>query len=81
MAFWEGHVVQSVHARADVALLIDLPEDPSKPARRGQCGRPRVLVHDWCWHRIRERDWLDRRVWLNLPVRLKAWHHREARVT
>lgn len=81
MVFWEGHVVQSVHEQADGSLLINLSEDPNKTASCGQCGQPCVLVHDRRWRRIRERDWFDRRVWLNVPVRRVDCHHCGARVT
>jgi len=81
MVFWEGHVVQSVHEQADGSLLIELSEDPNKTASCGQCGLPCVLVHDRRWRRIRERDWFDRRVWLNVPVRRMDCHHCGARVT
>lgn len=40
-----------------------------------------VLVHERRWRRIRERDWFDRRVWLNVPVRRTDCHHCDARVT
>jgi transposase len=58
-----------------------ISEDPSHTASCGQCGRHCVLVHDRRWRRIRERDWFDRRVWLNAPVRRMDCHHCGARVT
>lgn len=81
MVFWEGHVVQSVHEQADGSLLIHLTEDPDKPACCGRCGQSCALMHERRWRRIRERDWFDRRVWLNVPVRRMDCHHCGARVT
>ncbi len=81
LAFWEGHVVQSVDEQADGSLLIHLSEDPDQPASCGQCGQSCVLVHDRRWRRIRERDWFDRRVWLYVPIRRMDCHHCGARVT
>jgi transposase len=81
LAFWEGHVVQSCHEQADGSLLIELAEDPERPACCGRCGQPCALVHERRWRRVRERDWFDRRVWLNVPIRRMDCHHCGARVT
>ncbi|ODU35950.1 MAG: hypothetical protein ABS92_15505 [Thiobacillus sp. SCN 63-374] len=81
MVFWEGHVVQSVREQADGSLLIALSEDPQVTARCGRCGEPCVLLHERRWRRVRERDWFDRRVWLDVPVRHMDCHHCGARVT
>jgi transposase len=81
LAFWEGHVVQSVREQADGSLLITLSEDPQIAARCGRCGEPCALVHERRWRRVRERDWFDRRVWLNVPVRRMDCHHCGACVT
>jgi transposase len=81
LAFWEGHVVQSVREQADGSLLITLSEDPQIAARCGRCGEPCALVHERRWRRVRERDCFDRRVWLNVPVRRMDCHHCGARVT
>lgn len=81
LSFWEGHVVQSIHEQADGSLLIDLSEDAHRAACCGHCGQPCALVHERRWRRIRERDWFDRRVWLNVPIRRMDCHHCGARVT
>lgn len=81
MVFWEGHAVQSIHEQADGSLLIELSEDPHVAACCGRCGQPCILVHERRWRRVRERDWFDRRVWLNVPVRRMDCHHCGARVT
>lgn len=67
MAFWEGHVVQSVHEQADGSLLINLSEEPHKTACCDQYGQP-ACFHERRWRRVRERDGFDRRVWLNVQV-------------
>ena len=81
MVFWEGHVVRSVREQADGSLLIALSEDPRVAARCGRCGEPCALLHERRWRRVRERDWFDRRVWLEVPVRRMDCHHCGARVT
>lgn len=81
LAFWEGHVVQSVREQADGSLLIALSEDPQIAARCGRCGEPCALVHERRWRRVRERDCFDRRVWLDVPVRRMDCHHCGACVT
>lgn len=81
LAFWEGHVVQAVHEQADGSLLIDLSEDAKVAACCGQCGQPCALVHERRRRRVRERDWFDRRVWLDVPVRRMDCHHCGARAT
>lgn len=80
LVFWEGHVVQSCHEQADGSLLVELSEDPNVLACCGRCGRPCALVHERRHRRIRERDWFDRRVWLNVPIRRMDCHHCGARV-
>jgi transposase len=81
LAFWEGHVVQSVCEQADGSLLIALSEDPQVAARCGRCGEPCALLHERRWRRVRERDWFDRRVWLDVPIRRMDCHHCGACVT
>ena len=75
VAFWEGHVVQSCREQADGSLLIELGEDSKREAICGACGEPCALVHERSWREVRERDWLDRRVWLRVPVRRMDCHH------
>lgn len=81
LAFWEGHVVQSVCEQADGSLLIALSEDPQVAARCGRCGELCALLHERRWRRVRERDWFDRRVWLDVPIRRMDCHHCGACVT
>ena len=69
MVFWEGHVVNSSEEQADGTLLLALSEDPSHRPRCGRCGSDCVLVHERRRRRVRDRDWFDRRVWLDVPIR------------
>lgn len=80
LQFWEGHVVDSCCEEADGSLLISLSEAPEILARCGSCQAPCVLVHERNRRRIRERDWFDRRVWLDVPIRRMDCHHCGARV-
>lgn len=68
-SFWEGFCVETCEEQADGALHLTLRADPACTPSCGRCGRPSPLVHDWQWRRVRERDLLDRRVWLRVPVR------------
>lgn len=80
LQFWEGHVVDSCSEQADGSLLITLCESPEVPARCGQCQEICILVHERRWRRVRERDWFDRRVWLEVPIRRMDCLHCGARV-
>src|SRR5574343_1867456 len=80
LPFWEGHVVDSCSEQADGSLLIRLSKSPEIPARCGSCQGACVLVHERRWRRVRARDCLDRRVWLDVPIRRMDCHHCGARV-
>ena len=82
LPFWEGHVVDSVVELDDGSLQITLHAAPGADALCGFCRKPCVLVHErrWRWRRVRERDILDRRVWLKVPIRRLDCHHCGARV-
>lgn len=94
LRFWEGHVVESCCEQADGSLLIFLTHAPDAIARCGACEAPCALVHERVRRRVRERDWFDRRVWLDVPVRRMdcrrcgacvveqlAWLDRRSRIT
>lgn len=81
LSFWEGHVVESCSEQTDGSLLIRLSESPDTSAICGHCQAPCVLVHERSRRRIRECDILDRRVWLDVPVRRMDCHHCGARAT
>lgn len=78
--FWEGHVVDSVQEQEDGSLLVILAECPESDARCGACLQPCALVHERRRRRVRDRDCLDRRVWLDVPIRRLDCHHCDARV-
>jgi len=80
LPFWEGHRVQSCSEQPDGSLLITLIDCPNTPARCGACDQPCVLVHERRRRRVRERDCLDRRLWLDVPIRRMDCHHCGARV-
>ena len=80
LTFWEGHCVESYSEPPDGSLVLKLTEDPDTLARCGCCGGPCVLIHERRRRRVRERDWFDRRVWLDVPIRRMDCHHCGARV-
>ena len=80
LKFWEGHCVESCSESPDGSLVLRLTEDREMLARCGCCGEPSVLVHERRRRRVRERDWFDRRVWLDVPIRRMDCHHCGARV-
>ena len=80
LRFWEGHCVESLSESPDGSLVLKLTEDPEAPARCGRCREACVLIHERCRRRVRERDWFDRRVWLDVPIRRMDCHHCGARV-
>lgn len=67
--FWEGFCVEACEEQGDHELLITLRADPARTPVCDRCGDASPLVHDRQWRRIRERDLLDRRVWLQVPIR------------
>lgn len=69
VVFWEGHVVDSSQERADGSLLLYLSDDPSHRPRCGHCGSDCVLLHERRRRLVRDRDWFDRCVWLDVPIR------------
>ena len=80
LTFWEGHIVDSFNERPDGSLVLKLTENPETPARCGCCRRECVLIHERRRRLVRERDWFDRRVWLDVPIRRMDCHHCGARV-
>lgn len=78
--FWEGHVVDAVREEPDGSLLVVLAECSQHEALCGACRQPCSLVHERRRRRVRDRDCLDRRVWLDVPIRRLDCHHCDARV-
>ena len=81
LPFWEGHCVESYSEQPDGSLVLKLTEDPDTLARCGCCGESCILIHERRRRRVRERDWFDRRVWLDVPIRRMDCHHCGARVS
>jgi len=67
--FWEGFVFDRVIAASSTEVLIGLKPDADIAACCSGCGQRTQAVHDVTERRIRERDLLDRRTWLIVPVR------------
>lgn len=78
--FWEGHVVDTVREEPDGSLLVVLEECPESEALCGACHQSCSLIHERRRRRVRDRDCLDRRVWLDVPIRRLDCHHCDARV-
>ena len=78
LPFWEGHVVDSVLEQEDGSLLIALKESPGADALCGCCRQPCALIHERRRRRVRDRDILDRRVWLDVPIKRLDCHHCDA---
>lgn len=80
LPFWEGHFVDSVVEQADGSLLVILNE-AGGDALCGCCRQPCTLLHERRRRKVRDRDILDRRVWVDVPIRRLDCHHCDARVT
>lgn len=80
LPFWEGHIVDSVREQEDGSLLVILSECPKTEALCGACRQPCALIHERRRRRVRDRDCLDKRVWLEVPIRRLDCHHCDARV-
>lgn len=60
---------RSARPCASTSLLIRLKPDASRPPCCSGCGQSKFLIHDTSRSRVRERDLLQYRVWLDVPVR------------
>jgi transposase len=78
--FWEGHVVDTIREEPDGSLLVVLAECSKSEAFCGACHQPCSLIHERRRRRVRDRDCLGRRVWLDVPIRRLDCHHCDARV-
>lgn len=78
--FWEGHVVDTIREEPDGSLLVVLAECSKNEAFCGACLQPCSLIHERRRRRVRDRDCLGRRVWLDVPIRRLDCHHCDARV-
>jgi len=67
--FWKGFAVERHEELACGGLLIVLTPKGEDPPACGRCGQHTFSVHDVTPRRIRERDLIGRRLWLQVPVR------------
>lgn len=67
--FWKGFHVVSCTEIAPLTLLISLQPLDSHPPCCRRCNRSVSSVHDTTVRRVRERELLQWRVWLDVPVR------------
>lgn len=65
--FWEGFEPSHHVEDANGTLFVHLRATGC--ARCGHCRRPSAMVHETYERRLRERDLIDRRLWLIVPVR------------
>lgn len=68
-AFWPGYQVVASRRSGAQTLTLDLEPEASRVPLCGECGRPCPLVHDRSLRRIRDRDILEYRITLSVPVR------------
>lgn len=68
-AFWPGYDVVACSHSAENTLTLTLEPRAADLPRCGRCQQPSPLIHDRRIRLIRDRDLLDQRVQLRLPVR------------
>ena len=69
LSFWRGYDVASCHLAESDLLHITLRAKSDSLPYCGQCRQPAPLVHDYRIRKVRDRDLLDKRVLLHVPVR------------
>ena len=68
-AFWPGYEVVACRQSSHDTLLIELEPQAGSVPICGRCGQPSPLIHERRIRQVRDRDLLDQRVQLRLPVR------------
>lgn len=68
LSFWPGFDIAACHQSDTDTLTFEL-QPQSSVALCGRCRQPSPLIHDTRIRQIRDRDLLDQRVVLRLPVR------------
>jgi transposase len=68
-AFWKGFRVSRSELISETERLVILEPAAGELPRCAQCGEACGLVHERTVRRIRERDLLDQRLWLEVPLR------------
>ncbi len=66
---WKGFRIARIEEPSESEYRIVLEPDPALMPRCSRCGQRCALVHDHRIRRIRDRDLLDRRITLELPIR------------
>lgn len=68
-SFWRGYDVISCLESAPDTLTLELTPKPNLLPRCGRCYQDAPLIHDRRIRQVRDRDLLDKRILLRLPVR------------
>lgn len=68
-AFWPGYDVVACSHSAENTLTLTLEPRAADLPRCGRCQQPSPLIHDRRIRLVRDRDLLDQRVQLRLPMR------------
>lgn len=68
-SFWPGFQIKACRSPDDHTLIVDLEPQAEVVPRCGRCHRQSPLIHDRRIRVIRDRDLLDQRVQLRVPVR------------
>jgi len=68
-SFWPGFQIKACRSPDDHTLIVDLEPQAEVVPRCGRCQRQSPLIHDRRTRVIRDRDLLDQRVQLRVPVR------------
>lgn len=66
---WPGYDVVACRSPANNSLLIKLEPQASSIPKCGRCGQLSPLIHEHRIRLVRDRDLLDKRVQLQIPVR------------
>lgn len=67
--FWEGFELERYEVSTPNTLFLRLQARASQPPVCSGCGQSTRLAHDVSRRHVRERDLLNYRVWLDVPVR------------
>ena len=68
-SFWPGFQPDLSDTPNEHTLIIHLEPCPTTTPRCGRCYRPSPLIHDRRVRSVRDRDLLDKRVELRIPIR------------
>lgn len=68
-AFWPGYAIVACRQATHGTLLISLEPQAERLPICSRCAKPSPLIHERRVRQVRDRDLLDQRVLLQLPVR------------